>query len=369
MRPSTTPNSPAQTAETTDKLQTLSTVVTMLDYTQLHEPVTKADISEFKSRHEPRSAKLAKLMQVVLYVLIAGISMMIFFVGVLLISHNGFTFSFLPLGMWLLIFAGVVYGAQLILNARYQKLVRLERFANVNGLEFKYDTIAAYYSGMIFDEGHSREVNEVLKFPSHTEIGNYTYVTGSGKNRSVHRWAYMKVKLPRRLPHMVLDAKKNNIFGRFSNLTDTFDRSQTLSLEGDFNDHFTLYAPKQYERDALYVFTPDVMARLIDSGSGFDMEVIDDELYIYRATPFNLSSETELRTLLGIVSTISSELKDQTGYYADERVGDRTQNIIAAPGARLKHGVNWLAVFIIVVMVVFYTMDFWIQLIAWIGND
>ena len=55
---------------------------------------------------------------------------------------------------------------------------------------------------------------------------------------------------------------------------------QRLSLEGDFDDHFTLYCPEEYERDALYLFTPDVMARLIDRVRGFDVEIIDDWLFL-----------------------------------------------------------------------------------------
>lgn len=336
-----------------------------LDYAPLSQPVTKADIAAFKLEHEPDNI-WTKLLQRAGYVVIAIVAVVALGVGSALVSHNGSVFSFAPALFWFLIIAGVIYFASVAINVRYRFLVRLERFAKRNGIEFKYNTaIAAYYPGMIFDEGHSRQVNEVLVFPSLGEIGNYTYVTGSGKNRSVHNWAYIRVKLPRKLPHMVLDAKKNNIFGKFSNLTDTFDGSQTLALEGDFNDYFTLYAPKQYERDAFYVFTPDVMARLIDSGSGFDMEVIDDELFIYRANRFDLGSETELRTLLGIINVIGSELKDQTDYYADERVGDRAQNIVAAPGIRLKHGVNWLMVAVIVVVVLFQTFEFWGHFLSW----
>lgn len=338
-----------------------------INYESLNQPVSEADIAAYK-----QSAGGNGRMNTWAVVLIGGLAGL--FVGMAFLMPMMATVSSTGVRMFVaMLWGGLIIGGIVASRAAFKYYDRQQakryRFAMQNGITFLRKRNDPAYAGMIFDEGHSRELREGYVFADGAEMGNYRYVTGSGKNRTTHDWAYIKVKLPRRLPHMVLDAKKNNIFGRFSNLTDTFDGSQTLSLEGDFNDHFTLYAPKQYERDALYVFTPDVMARLIDTGSGFDMEVIDDELYIYRAASFNLGSETELRTLLGIVSTISSELKDQTGYYADERVGDRTQNIIAAPGARLKHGVNWLAVFIIVVMVVFYTMDFWIQLIAWIGND
>lgn len=52
-----------------------------------------------------------------------------------------------------------------------------------------------------------------------------------------------------------------------------FARDQVLSLEGDFDRYFTPYCPKQYERDALSVFTPDLMALCIDEAAPFDIEI------------------------------------------------------------------------------------------------
>lgn len=254
-----------------------------------------------------------------------------------------------------------IVGLRFAIASYNKSRARLFKFAERNNLSFIQNRPDPAYAGMIFDEGNSRVIDNAFVFPGRAEIGNYTYVTGSGKNRTSHAWAYVKVKLPRRLPNMVLDAKKNNIFGRFSNLPDTFDKNQTLALEGDFNEHFTLYAPKQYEPDALYVFTPDVMARLIDSGSSYDMEVIDDELFMYKSGRINLASETDLKAVLAIVDAIGKDLREQTDYYADERVGDRTRNIVAPQGARLKHGINW-AVVVIIIAIVFF------QLVEWFGN-
>ena len=100
--------------------------------------------------------------------------------------------------------------------------------------------------------------------PRFVEFANYRYTTGSGKNKTTHTWGYVAVKLDVPLPHIVLDAKGNNgIFG--SNLPATFDKDQRLSLEGDFDEYFSLYCPQGYEPDALYLFTPDIMARFIDN--------------------------------------------------------------------------------------------------------
>ena len=37
------------------------------------------------------------------------------------------------------------------------------------------------------------------------DLGNYQYTTGSGKNRSTHKWGFLALHLDRRLPHIVLD--------------------------------------------------------------------------------------------------------------------------------------------------------------------
>lgn len=58
------------------------------------------------------------------------------------------------------------------------------------------------------------------------------------------------------------------------------DREQRLSLEGDFDRHFALYCPAGSERDALYLFTPDILALLIDRVRGLDVEVVGDRLLL-----------------------------------------------------------------------------------------
>ncbi|GAA1220365.1 hypothetical protein GCM10009655_19930 [Rhodoglobus aureus] len=64
---------------------------------------------------------------------------------------------------------------------------------------------------------------------------------------------------------MVLDARANNQLFGFSNLPKSFARDQVLKLEGDFNEHFTLYSPRHYERDALYVFTQHPMTSTLST--------------------------------------------------------------------------------------------------------
>jgi hypothetical protein len=262
----------------------------------------------------------------------------------------GYGLETLAMGLFVcMMFAAGGGGLIFAIISRRRTLARLNKFALVNGLSFRYDKTPAGYKGLIFDNGSERQVTESLLFPDGLEIGNFKYVTGSGKNRSTHTFGFARIALTRHLPNMVLDARQNNFLG-MSNLPDSFHSSQRLNLEGDFNEHFDLYVPKEYERDALYVFTPDVMQALIDHGKRYDIEVVDNELFIYVPRRIDLKSQTSLEDILGVVDAIHAELKDQTKRYADERLaGVPKGTAVAEAGRRLKHGVNPFAIGLLVV--------------------
>lgn len=319
-----------------------------LDYSALTLPVTKADIDTYKRSYNKKPFLPKSLM-----ILLATAFIMAAILMLLVVVRSLGSTNFGPFIAVVGIMAFIAERSRRRLLARNAMLYK---FATSNNLSLRKDVSNPMYAGMIFDNGHSRRIDEALLFSGGTEIGNYIYVTGSGKNQRTYTWGYAKVKLARKLPHMVLDAKGNN-FWKFSNLSDIFDRSQVLALEGDFNNYFTLYAPKQYERDAFYVFTPDVMAAMVDHGREYDIEIVDDELFIYGSKHFKLDQPQFYEHMLAIINAIGSKLLDQTDYYADERIGNRTANIVAPEGQRLKSGFNWMIVVIIAAMVYLYVIQ------------
>ncbi len=326
-----------------------------LDYSALTQPLTQNDILTYKqARNKPKNNSQYFFIIVVLVFVLALLSVS-FFAS---LDENE-TPQFGVFAAVLFVPAFMIGVALIIDRARVKRLARLNKFAAINGLLFTSDKDDPAYSGMIFSEGHTRRISEALTFADGKEIGNYTYVTGGGKNRQTHSWGYMRAKLVRKLPHMVLDSKVNNMFGgRLTNLPATLTGGQTLRLEGDFNDHFTLYAPEMYKPDALYVFTPDVMAALIDFGNAYDIEVIDDYIIFYSSTFIRLDNETAFKDALTILDKISSELIDQADYYADERVGSRALNLVAEPGRRLKRRASTASIIIIVLYLLYFAWDF-----------
>lgn len=324
-----------------------------LDYSALAQQVTNADIAAYKLwRNESTFySKAFKLLNILAIVIIV-VTLILFFAG--FITGN----MEIPLSLLMqnVIIVSMIFAGQAAYRKITTKRAKLYKFATANHIALLIDQPVPtdQYSGMIFDEGHSQRIDEALHLPNNIEIGNYQYTTGSGKNQSVHIWGYAKVPLTRRLPQMVLDAKSNNIF-EFTNLPDSF-RGQEMMLEGDFNNYFTLYAPKQYDVDARYVFTPDVMAALIDYGSKYDIEVVDDQLYLYSKTAIVLDDATTLQQLMQVVNVIGSELIDQSRNYSDDRIGDSRANIVAEPGRKLKQKIATPGIVSIMVFVAVFTL-------------
>lgn len=227
------------------------------------------------------------------------------------------------------------------LRARRLRWMRIDTFARANGMIFEPYGGSPSYPGMIFDIGSSRHVGEHVtgRDGRFFDYGSYFYTTGSGKSRQSHDWGYLAFRLDRRLPQMVLDAQANNGI-LASTLPAAFNRDQRLSLEGDFDRHFRLYCPSEYERDALYVFTPDLMALLIDEVSAFDVEIVDDWMFVYSTVRFSLETPAVHERMMQIMQTVGAKTVRQTVRYADDRVPDaRVTNIVAPPGRRLRRTV------------------------------
>lgn len=218
-------------------------------------------------------------------------------------------------------------GLWLVVNRRvaWSRRLRLAVFAERNDLRFR-PTDDSVHPGILFQQGGARRLENVLRRQRDRviEVGEFVFEMGAEKNRRQHRRGYLLLQLDRRLPHILLDARSNDgLFG--SNLPHGFDRSQILRLKGDFDRHFTLYCPRGYERDALYVFTPDVMAAFIDGAADVDVEIVDDLLFVYLGGGLRLDDPAEWGRIERLVSALWPKTAKQTSAYSDDRV-ERTSS-------------------------------------------
>ncbi|MDR6143113.1 hypothetical protein QE375_002667 [Microbacterium foliorum] len=229
----------------------------------------------------------------------------------------------------LMLLAGLVIGIVMLVrrSIRLRNLTRfrLARFAGANAMSYIERIDDPPLPGMIFSSGSSRMSTDVLRGvePRFVEFGNYQYTTSNGKQSTTHRWGYVAVKLDVPLPNIVLDALGNNTLG--STLAAAFRSDQRLSLEGDFDRYFSLYCPTGYEVDALYLFTPDVMARFIDHAAQLDVEIVDDWLFLYTRRNLSTLDPATWAWLFGAVGALLTKL-DQWARWRDDRLRLAAQN-------------------------------------------
>jgi len=221
---------------------------------------------------------------------------------------------------------------------RWERWMRLQEFGRDNGLTFSPYDADPNYPGAIFGRGGSRAAIDHFRpvKGKFFDFGNYQYVVSNGKSSTTVTWGFLAMQLDRKLPHMLLDSLQNNSWAGlgFSSL---FSRDQVLSLEGDFDRYFTLFCPKQYERDALYVFTPDLMALCIDEAAPFDIEIVDDWMFVYSSQPLKVDDPNVVARIFRIIATVGAKALRQTDRYRDEKVAAPfVANVVATPGQRLR---------------------------------
>jgi hypothetical protein len=325
------------------------------NYTALQTPVTKQQIYDRQRADDPVMTK--NIWLVVIIVIAVG------FGALRVWALDGLA------GQWATVFLrdmGIAAVIGLVIwricvavaEKATERRIRFENFARDNQLTYLYEQVKPEFPGIIFSSGSQRLLYDRF-LTDKFEIGNYRYTVQHGKSSTTYKYGYIRIALERHVVHMLLDAKSNNtnVFGlSISNLPVTLNKDQTLSLEGNFDDYFTLYAPKEYERDALYIFTPDLMALLIDEAAQFDVEVIDDQLFIY-GKEFQLMQPQTWQRVFEIITTIGKKTFSQTDYYADEKVGNRSLDVVAEPGRRLRQGVPWYVVAFTVLWILGYILQ------------
>lgn len=353
------------------------------DARPLWEPVDPAAVRAFAAELRARRTEgvAASTVIGIVVAVLAGVVLVPVVVTALvaLAVHGGGSSPLAAVPLLLIAAAGAAIVALAVAGWRRARITRyrLDRFARANGMSYVERVADPPLPGMIFSLGRSRVATDLVRgtHPRFVEFGNYQYTVQSGKNSTTYRWGYVAVKLDVPLPNIVLDAKGNNAFG--SNLPAHFDRAQRLSLEGDFDQHFTLYCPSGYEADALYLFTPDIMARFIDNAAELDVEIVDDWLFLYTQRRVSTLDPATWAWLFGAVGALLVKF-DQWARWRDERLaatasapgaphGDAASLPFAAPtgllapppgvapqGRRLRRSVQWLPIVIALAAGVFW---------------
>jgi hypothetical protein len=227
------------------------------------------------------------------------------------------------------------------------RATQLARFAADNGMMFENDRLATdkdRYRGLFFTTAVVRIAASVRTSTGiDIEIGNRRVIGASSSDQG-----YIRVGLPKQSVHMMLAPKKG--IGTPADI----QSSQFLSLEGDFDKYFKLYVPQGQERDALYIFTPDVMAQFIDGAYMFFCEIVEDQLYLYSLRPFALTDAGIYEQTMRVLKTILPKFDKQlTNFNLDPQTASVQQQVVKSQLKRVLNLSDYVPIIVLAAAVAY----------------
>lgn len=201
------------------------------------------------------------------------------------------------LTMYPLFMISVIY---YMIKANENRTSFWKEFAKVNNWNYKEGTGKALFgtsytqsvpdikAGLMLNAGNNGFISNQIE----GVIGDrpfrifcFQFSIGSGKNSRLYCYTVFGFKSKGSFPNIFLNTK-NNTFAAGG--------GEKITLPPEFEEKFTLYAPRKYEIEALEIFTPDVMTKLIDNKFPYDVEFVNQEILIFADGIVNSFPELEI---------------------------------------------------------------------------
>lgn len=181
----------------------------------------------------------------------------------------------------------------------------LKHFASDIGYLYEDRGVMSSVEATLFNLGKSKNISRIILgkyFGRETRLFVFSTEIGSGKNKHTENYSVLEITFNTILPNILL--KNRNAFSSSSYMF--LDNEKKLSLEGDFSKHFSLYVAKEYELEAMQIFTPDIMQMFIDKGSDLSVEIYNNRAYIYYQK--GITKKDQLVYIYGLAKEIILEL-------------------------------------------------------------
>jgi hypothetical protein len=169
--------------------------------------------------------------------------------------------------------------------AAWERRLRLGGFATANRLTFREASDVADHAGAVFHFGFGGErfaFFQSLEGPP-SEYGSYRWSTMVGRQTTTHVIGYVAIRLERSLPTIVLESGKAP--GVFT--MDRFARVRKPGRTVSLGRGLLLSCEPRFEKAARRVFAADVVGLLLDDVPRIEVEVVEDQLFLYAGTTFD----------------------------------------------------------------------------------
>ncbi len=180
-----------------------------------------------------------------------------------------------------------------------------EEFAKKKGWSYVGGKSVSGEEALMLHEGHSTVITNLIEGEMAGRgfrMFEFRFTVGHGKHKRSYYYTAFGFKFEGSFPHLYL-----NSFGNGYNIV---GKGVHVDLGFPFEDKFRLYGPEEYEIEALQVFTPDVLEYLLDEEWPYDVELVDQELLIFRYGLVDNVEDLEVRfrQAVGLVKHLDSVL-------------------------------------------------------------
>lgn len=163
------------------------------------------------------------------------------------------------------------------------------------------------------------------------ELGMHHSIARGDQRATVQRpFAFIELPLPSAVPHIVLANRTRSIIPTLG----LGRGAARMELEGEFARVFRLIVPEGYQQDALYIFTPDLMARMLDLGSGAEIELVSDRLYAYLPARTRFDRAETMAAALVLAEEFHRRFAARTAQYRDDDAGELAARAGVSVGLR-----------------------------------
>lgn len=174
------------------------------------------------------------------------------------------------------------------------------------------------------------------------------YTIGDGINiLGITTGSGIDVRLPKKVPHLYLDSHKDS---KTKGTAYYIDPSQKISLEGNFDEYFQLFASKGNEPEALSFITPDLMQVLIDNSEEYDIELYNNHIKLLCRDRVFGDIENEQK-MIDVIQKILPEILHKLNSWDDKKL-EGVENLLISNQKSIKFKGKYTGVGSILVLAV-----------------
>ena len=178
-------------------------------------------------------------------------------------------------------------------------------FAASHKLAFTPENTSQSYKGSLKGElsntisGTDLNTNRVIS------MFQYIYTTGSGSDSRVYYRTVLALTIKETNVHLFINSKVNDTTEQVE-----LKSSQRYTAESDFGKYFDIYSTENKQIESLSIFAPDAMSFVMAECGLYDIEIVNDTLYIY--TYDLLDTLQELEDFYTLGNILAKVIDDNT---------------------------------------------------------